>query len=74
MAKLTLDSTIGEALEHKMAVDLVEKIKPGITKNPVINMVKKFPLKKIVKFDQVGISEEELVKYLAEINEAEGNE
>ena len=73
MAKLTIDSTVGEALQHELAIEMVEKIKPGITKNPVINMVKKMPLKKVVKFEQFGLSEEELVKYLDEINEKEGN-
>lgn len=71
MAKLTKDSTVAEALENEKAVALVEEMMPGITKNPAIRMVKRFPLKKLVGIKQVHITEEQLDEMLAKVNEDE---
>ena len=69
MAKLTKDSTVAEALENEKAVALVEEMMPGITKNPAIRMVKRFPLKNLVGIKQVKITEEQLEEMLAKVNE-----
>ena len=68
MEKLTIHSTIAEALKNPKAVEVVERYVPGITKNPAIRMVSRFPLEKITHAEQVGITMEMLVEMLKEIN------
>lgn len=68
MEKLTPQSTIAEALKNPKAVELVEKMIPGITKNPAIRMVSRFPLEKITHVDQLGITAEKLDEMLKEVN------
>ena len=41
---------------------------PGITKNPAIRMVSRFPLEKITHVDQMGITMEKLEEMLKEVN------
>ena len=68
MEKLTPQSTIAEALKNPKAVEVVERMIPGITKNPAIRMVSRFPLEKITHVDQLGISMEKLEAMLKEVN------
>ena len=68
MEKLTPQSTIAEALKNPKAVEVVERIIPGITKNPAIRMVSRFPLEKITHVEQLGISMEQLEAMLKEVN------
>ena len=68
MAKLTPQSTIAEALKNPKAVEVVERMIPGITKNPAIRMVSRFPLEKITHVDQLGITMEKLLEMLKEVN------
>ena len=68
MEKLTPKSTVGEALKNPKAVAAIEAIKPGITKNPVINMFKKITLDKLPAIEQLHLSEEKLMEMLDEVN------
>lgn len=68
MEKLTVHSTIAEALKNPKAVEVVERMIPGITKNPAIRMVSRFPLEKITHVDQLGITMEKLEAMLKEVN------
>ena len=66
---LTRESTVKEALENPKAVELIEEFMPGITKNPAIRMVQKFPLKNLPKIKQLGLTDEKLDELLAKVNE-----
>ena len=68
MEKLTLQSTIAQALQTPKAVEVIEKVIPGITKNPAIRMVSRFPLEKITHVEQLGITLEKLNEMLKEVN------
>ncbi len=67
----SLDSKAGELLKDKIAVDVLEKYVPGITKNPLIALAKGKTLKKILEMPQakkLGLNEEMVLKVLEEIN------
>lgn len=67
----TMDSKAGELLKDKGAVDVLEKYVPGITKNPMLKLVKGKSLKKLLAMPQAkqfGITEEMVLKVLEEIN------
>lgn len=50
------NSTLGELLSSKAAVEVLEKHLPGITTNPMVSMGKSFTLKMISAFPQANIS------------------
>lgn len=67
----SLDSKAGELLKDKIAVEVLEKYAPGITKNPLIALAKGKTLKKLLEMPQAkkaGITEEMVLKVLEEIN------
>ena len=67
----TLKSKAGELLKDKIAVEILEKYVPSITKNPLVTLAKQMPLEKILTLPQAkqaGITEEMLTKLLDEIN------
>lgn len=67
MEKLTPQSTLAQALKNPKAVALAEKLKPGITKNPLITFVKGSTLERLcLKYD---IPKAKLQEILDEINE-----
>lgn len=68
MEKLTPQSTIADALKNPKAVEVIENFMPGITKNPAIKMVQRFPLEKITHVEQIGIDAAKLDALLKEIN------
>ena len=68
MDKLTIQSTIAEALKNPKAIEVIERVIPGITKNPAIRMVSRFPLEKITQIDQLHISMDQLLAMLKEVN------
>lgn len=68
MAEFTRESLLGELLENEKAVAVLEKLRPGITKNPAIKMVKKFTLEKLTNIPQAGLSSELLDELLAAVN------
>ena len=67
----TLDTKVGEILKDKDAVEVLEKYAPGISKNPMLAFAKGMTLKSILDVPQAkdaGITEEMVLKVLAEIN------
>ena len=67
----TMDSKAGELLKDKDAVEILEKYVPGISKNPMIKLVKGKTLKKLLDMPQAkqfGINKEMVLKVLEEIN------
>ncbi len=68
MAKLTLQSTVGEAMQNEKAVAAIESFMPGITKNPVIKMFQRIPLEKLTHMEQLHLSAEKLNAMLEQVN------
>lgn len=67
----TLDTKVGEILEDTGAVQVFERYAPGISKNPMIGLAKGMTLKSLVAMPQArqaGVTEEMVLKVLAEIN------
>ena len=67
----TMKSKAGDLLKDKVAVEILEKYVPGITKNPMIKLAKQMSLEKLLAMPQAkqaGITEEMVIKVLAEIN------
>jgi hypothetical protein len=67
----TLDTKVGEILKDKDAVEVLEKYAPGVSKNPMLAFAKGMTLKSILDVPQAkdaGITEEMVLKVLAEIN------
>ncbi len=67
----SLTSKVGELLKDKVAVEILEKYVPGVTKNPMIGLAKSMTLKTLLGMPQAkqyGITEEMVVKVLGEIN------
>src|SRR4030095_10114898 len=67
----TLDTKVGEILKDTHAVEILERYAPGVSKNPMIGLAKGMTLKSVVSMPQAkqaGMTEEMVVKVLAEIN------
>lgn len=67
----TLTSKVGELLKDPGAVKIIEKYAPGVSKNPLIGLAKGMTLKALLAMPQArqaGVTEEMLLKVLAEIN------
>ena len=67
----TMDSKAGELLKDKGAVEILEKYAPGISKNPMVKLAKRMTLKSLLAMPQAkqaGLTEEMVLKVLAEIN------
>jgi hypothetical protein len=67
----TLDTKVGEILKDTRAVETLEKYAPGVSKNPMIGMAKLMSLKSLLAMPQAkqaGITEDMVLKVLAEIN------
>jgi hypothetical protein len=67
----TMDSKAGDILKDKGAVEILEKYVPDIAKNPMVKLAKGMSLKKLLAMPQAkkaGITEEMVLKVLAEIN------
>jgi hypothetical protein len=67
----TLDTKVGEILKDARAVKILERYAPGISKNPMIGLAKGMTLKSLLAMPQAkqaGVTEEMVVKVLAEIN------
>jgi hypothetical protein len=67
----TLETKVGDILDDKNAVEILEKHAPGISKNPMIGLASGMTLKQILSLPQArdaGITEEIVTKVLAEIN------
>ena len=68
MAKLTVNSTVREALQNPRAVALAEKMVPGITRHPALRLASRYPLIKITRYPKFGITREKLDQLLKEVN------
>jgi hypothetical protein len=67
----TLDTKVGEILKDTQAVEILERHAPGVSKNPMIGMASGMTLRSILSMPQArqaGITEDMVVKVLAEIN------
>ena len=67
----TIESKVGELLKDPNAVKVFEKYAPGISKNPMIGLAKGMTLKALLALPQAkqaGITQEMILKVLAEIN------
>lgn len=67
----SLESKVGELLKDPEAVKVFEKYAPGVSKNPMIGFAKGMTLKALLAMPQArqaGITEEMVLKVLAEIN------
>ena len=71
--KLTLDTTLGTILDDPKAKAILDKQFPGVSKNPMLAMVKGMSLKMILAMPQaaqLGITKEKAEALLKEINKA----
>jgi hypothetical protein len=69
--KVTLDSNLGVILDDPKASAVLEQYLPGITKNPMIVMVKGMSLNTILSMPQAaqfGLTKEKVEEILVEIN------
>ena len=67
----TLDTKVGEILKDSHAVEIFERHAPGVSKNPMIGFAKGMSLKALAAMPQAkqaGVTEEMILKVLAEIN------
>lgn len=67
----TLDTKVGDILKDTHAVEVLEKHAPGVAKNPMIGLAKGMTLKSLLAMPQAkqaGVTEEMVLKVLAEIN------
>lgn len=67
----TLDTKVGDILKDTQAVETLEKYAPGVSRNPMIGLAKGMTLKSLLAMPQAkqaGVTEEMVLKVLAEIN------
>ena len=67
----TLDTKVGEILKDTHAVEILERYAPGISKNPMIGLATGITLNSLLAMPQArqaGVTEEMVLKVLAEIN------
>jgi hypothetical protein len=67
----TINNKVGELLKDPKAVKIFEKYAPGVSKNPLIGLAKGMTLKALLAMPQAkqaGVTEEMILKVLAEIN------
>jgi hypothetical protein len=67
----SLDTTIGDILKDAKAVEILDKYAPGVSSNPMIGLAKGMSLKALLAMPQAkqaGVTEEMVLKVLAEIN------
>ena len=67
----TILTKVGVILKDPKAVKILEKYVPGLTKNPLIGLAKGMTVKSLLAMPQAkdaGITEEMVLKVLAEIN------
>lgn len=73
----TVQTTVGELLRDKIAVEVLEKYATGISRNPMLGFIKGMTLEQLLGFPQAaqyGITHEMVEKVLAEIeNRKKGN-
>ena len=69
--KFTLDTTLGELINHPQAKPILEKYIPGIAEHPMVGMAKGMTLNMILSMPQaaqLGLTKKKVEDVLAEIN------
>jgi hypothetical protein len=69
--KFTLDSTLGDLLDHPQAKAVIDQHLPGVSTNPMVAMVRGVSLKMLLSLPQatqLGITQEKVEGILAEVN------
>jgi hypothetical protein len=67
----TLDTKLGEILDDTQAVEILERYAPGVSSHPMVGLAKGMSLKSLLAMPQAkqaGITEDTVLKVLAEIN------
>jgi beta-glucosidase len=67
----TLDTTLGQILDHPQAKAVLDKHLPGVSSNPLVAMAKGMTLKMILAMPQaaqLGLTKEKAEAILAEVN------
>ena len=67
----TMETKVGQILKDTGAVEILERYAPGVSKHPMIGLAKGMTLKSLVAMPQArqaGVTEEMVLKVLAEIN------
>jgi len=70
--EFTLDTTLGEILDHPQAKAQLDKQFPGISNNPMVAMVKGMSLNQLLSMPQAaqfGMTKEKVEGMLAQINQ-----
>ncbi len=74
MAKLNIESTIKELLANEQVKDKIEELVPGLTKNPMLGLMKNKTLKEITdKLDGLLTDEviDKLIDFLKDLKDDE---
>ena len=74
MAKLNIESTIRELLANEQVKDKIEELVPGLTKNPLLGLMKNKTLKEITdKLDGLLTDEviDKLIDFLKDLKDDE---
>jgi hypothetical protein len=69
--EFTLNTTLGELLDHPQAKAVMEQQMPGITSNPMVGMARGLTLNTILSMPQaaqLGLTKEKVEAMLAEVN------
>lgn len=69
--QFTLDSTLGDLLNHPQAKSVLESYVPGVSTNPLVSMAKGMSLNMLLSFPQaaqLGLTKEKIEAILAEVN------
>lgn len=67
----TLDTTLGELLDHPQAKPILEQYAPGISNHPMVGMARGMSLNMLLALPQaaqMGITKEKAEAMLAEVN------
>ncbi len=71
MAAYTLDTTLGELLDHPQAKAVLDQNFPGVSANPMLAMVRGMTLNALLALPQavqMGLTKEKAEAFLAEVN------
>ncbi len=64
----SMDTILGDVLANPAAIDLMDSIIPGTSKNPMIKMAKGFTLGKIAKTPAAKIPEAKIQEFIDAAN------
>ena len=67
----TLDTTLGELLDHPQAKTIIDQYLPGIATNPMVGMIRGMTFNMVLSMPQaaqLGLTKEKAEALLAEVN------